>query len=78
VTRSPRVGGWSGSLLVMAKDTGRHGFDAPDPAKAFDIGTFMLNLLGQYAITEGREFPLSACLHDSSCPWIPPAAPVPP
>lgn len=77
VQHSPRVGGYSGSLLVMAKDTGRHGFDSPDPAKAFDIGTFMLNLLGQYAITDGREFPLQGCLHDSSCPWIPPAAPVP-
>lgn len=75
---SPRVGGYSGALFPMAKDTGRHGFDSPDPRKPFDIGSFMLNMLGQYTVTEGRELPMQPCLVDSTCPWIPPAAPVPP
>jgi hypothetical protein len=77
VQKSPIVGGYSGALFPSPRDTGRHGFDSPNPAASFDIGTFMLNLLGHYAITNGREFHLEQCNIDSSCPWIPPNAPAP-
>jgi hypothetical protein len=74
VAPSKLVGGYSGYLFPAPKDTGRHGFDAPNPDASFDIGTFMLNLLGHYAITNGREFRLEQCNIDSTCPWIPPNA----
>jgi hypothetical protein len=79
VQKSDIVGGYSGALFPCPKDTGRHGFDSPNPSSPFDVGTFMLNLLGQYAITNGREFHLEQCNIDSTCPWIPPnAAPTTP
>ena len=75
---SPRVGGVTGVMFPMAKDTGRHGFDSPDPGKSFDIGSFLLNAFARYVLTNGREFTLEPCMEDSSCAWIPPLPAPPP
>lgn len=72
VKKSMRVGGYSGVLFPMIKATGRHGFDPPNPKDAFDVGTYMQNILGRYMSTDGSEFSIQKCMEDSTCSWIAP------
>ncbi|MHB8877446.1 MAG: hypothetical protein ACYC8T_27455 [Myxococcaceae bacterium] len=75
VKPSSRLGGYSGSLFPMVVPTGRHGFDTPDPDAAWDLGSFLFNMLGRYLVTNGRELSMDRCAVDSSCEWIPPMLP---
>jgi len=70
VFRSEVVGGTVGVLYPMPSPTGRHGFDLPDPKKAFDDGTYLVNLLARYLASEGTQVSFDGCQHTSSCPWI--------
>lgn len=70
--QSERIGGYSGALFPMDNAMGRHGFSMPDPARPFDIGTFMFNVAGLYMQTWGAELRYEACALDTSCSWIPP------
>jgi hypothetical protein len=68
---SARVGGVTGVLFPMVVPTGRHGFDTPNPTDAFDIGSFMANVISRYVRTGGEEWEFLPCHVDGSCPWIP-------
>lgn len=68
---SKRVGGKSGSLFPFVKPSGKHGFDAPTPGAEFDLGSLMVNMIGRYASTQGKELDFSPCQVDSSCAWLP-------
>lgn len=70
VARSAVVGGTVGVLYPMPSPTGRHGFDLPDPKKAWDDGTYLVNMLGRYLASEGTEVSFDGCQHTSTCPWI--------
>lgn len=72
VKRSDRVGGFSGVIFPMVVPTGRHGFDPPDPSKTWDLGAFLMNSLGRYIATGGREFVMEPCVMQNACSWIPP------
>ncbi|MFZ5469989.1 MAG: hypothetical protein ACOZIN_11190 [Myxococcota bacterium] len=72
VSHSNRAGGFSGVLFPFPRPTGKHGFDSPDSSDPFNLGGFMLNLLGRYATSKGREFSFDPCHIDSSCAWVPP------
>lgn len=72
VKRSQRVGGFSGVIFPMVSPTGKHGFDPPDPAKTWDLGSFLMNALGRYMASGGQEFTMEPCMMQNSCSWIPP------
>jgi len=77
VGQSPRVGGVTGAIFPLVTPTGHHGFDPPNPASKFDVGGFLVNLLGRYGSSGGETFDIEPCLADSSCAWLPPPPPVP-
>ena len=62
-------GAWRGVLFPMLDPKGKHGFVTPDPTQPFDLGTYMLNIVGRYLQTSGRELSLDKCQAFSSCPW---------
>lgn len=70
VFKSEIVGGTVGVLYPMPSPTGRHGFDLPDPKKAWDDGTYLVNMLARYLSSEGTQVSFDGCQHTSSCPWI--------
>jgi hypothetical protein len=72
VQRSERVGGVTGMIFPMVSPTGRHGFDPPNPSKAWDLGSFLMNSLGHYIQTGGEEWILEPCVALNTCSWIPP------
>ena len=58
-------------MLPMVVPTGKHGFNAPDPVAAWNLGGFMFGVMGHYMKTDGREFNLDPCNVDLSCPYFP-------
>lgn len=62
-------GTWSGVIFPMLSPRGKHGFNAPDPTSPFDLGTFLLNGVGRFVGSSGREFTWDSCQATSSCPW---------
>lgn len=62
-------GTYRGIIFPMISPRGKHGFVSPDPTKAFDLGTYMLNIVGRYMQTGAREFSWDACQALSACPW---------
>ncbi len=75
VKPSMRVGGITGVLFPMSKPTGKHGFDLPNPADKWNLGSFMVHMVGRYLATNGRELPMDKCLADESCAFIQPMPP---
>ncbi len=72
VKPSDRIGGVTGVLFPLVIPTGKHGFDTPDPSLAFDLGSFMLSMMGRYFVTKGLELPMEPCNVTMSCRWVPP------
>ncbi|MCA3011474.1 MAG: hypothetical protein INH41_03645, partial [Myxococcaceae bacterium] len=72
VKRSERVGGFTGVIFPMVVPTGKHGFDPPNPERPWDLGSFLMNLLGRYIASGGSEFPVEPCVMQNACSWIPP------
>lgn len=70
---SKRVGGITGTLFPYVNPHGRHGFDppSPEPGETFDLGSLIMNMVGHYVNTKGRELAVLPCEVDSSCEWIP-------
>ncbi|MBI2893321.1 MAG: hypothetical protein HYY06_07190 [Deltaproteobacteria bacterium] len=68
--------GTSGLAMPYVSNHGDHGFELPEPTAAFDINTYMANLLGLYFSSGGErllyvEDPAGhKCLEDSSCDFI--------
>ena len=70
--------GVSALMLPYLSRAGQHGFRTPQPQKAFDVDTFMINVIGRYFECRGRELRFDACQAKPSstgpgvCDWIPP------
>jgi hypothetical protein len=62
-------GTWGGFILPMLEPQGKHGFVAPDPTQAFDLGTYLLNICGRFMASDGRDFSWDRCQATSQCPW---------
>ncbi len=62
-------GGYSGVIFVMLDPKGKHGFASPEPTKPFDLGTYLLNIVGRYIQSGGRAFSFDGCQATSACPW---------
>ena len=62
-------GTYSGVIFPMLSPQGKHGFVAPDPTRAFDLGTYLLNIVGRYMQSSGREFSFDKCQATSACTW---------
>jgi hypothetical protein len=67
--QSPKDGSYSGFILPMLTPQGKHGFVGPDPTKAFDLGTYLLNIAGRYMQSSGKEFSWDKCQATSKCAW---------
>ena len=65
--------GISGLLMPYLDPHGRHAVHPPEPGRAFDMDQFMLNLMGRYFQTRGKELHFDACQSKmAACDWIPP------
>ncbi len=62
-------GTWNGVIFPMLDPQGKHGFNIPDPSARFDLGTYLLNAVGRYLASGGREFSWDRCQATSSCAW---------
>jgi hypothetical protein len=69
LVRQNADGSWNGMILPMLSPRGKHGFVAPDPTQSFDLGTYLLNIVGRYVQSGGREFSFDACQATSACSW---------
>ena len=67
--KHPSEGGYSGIILPMLSPQGKHGFVGPNPTKAFDLGAFLLNVIGRHLQHGGREFSWDKCQATSTCSW---------
>jgi hypothetical protein len=73
--QSDELGGWRGMMLPMVVPTGKHGFDSPDPSATWNLGGFMFGTMGRYMMTNGKDFEISKCSIDLSCPYFPQSVP---
>jgi hypothetical protein len=64
--------GTSALVLPYISAQGDHGFYVPQPSLAFDVNTFMINMIGRYFGTQGRSISYESCMEDNTCEWIPP------
>ncbi|MBI5508795.1 MAG: hypothetical protein HY903_08590 [Deltaproteobacteria bacterium] len=62
--------GQSGLRIPYVKNTGKHGFEMPDPTLAFDSNTYLINQLGWYFKTNGAEIVDDVCLATTSCSFL--------
>jgi hypothetical protein len=69
VSQDPATGAWRGVVFPMLDPRGKHGFASPDPTQTFDLGTLLLNQLGRYLSTGGREFSWDRCQVTSTSEW---------
>jgi hypothetical protein len=53
----------------MLSPQGKHGFTGPDPTKKFDLGTYLLNIIGRFMQSSGRELSFDKCQAASVCSW---------
>lgn len=67
--QDPSDGSFSGVIFPMLSPQGKHGFVAPDPQQSFDLGTYLLNIVGRYEQSSGREFSWDKCQAKSACAW---------
>ena len=71
---SSAFGGHSAVLNAMAIPVGQHVLLPVDPSKVFDEGEYLLNAIGWYLASEGRELPWEVlpepfCLERSTCAY---------
>jgi len=77
----------SSFVPVYADAHGRHGLEPPDPTFAFDLGSFVVNMMARYFTTDGTVVSTDVCMHRDgwdrrptepdaqrvpACGWIPP------
>jgi hypothetical protein len=68
--------GVSAMAMPYVSNHGDHGFEMPTPNAAFDINTYMINLIGRYFRSRGERLQyvddpaMHTCLEDSSCDFL--------
>jgi hypothetical protein len=75
IGKSENLGGYRGMMLPMPVPTGKHGFDAPNPAATWNLGGFMFGTMGRYMSTDGKDFNMDKCNVDFSCAYFPSMVP---
>lgn len=70
VRDSPTLGGRVGALFPMMNSKGQHSLPVPDPGKAFDLGTLIIDLFVDYLGSGGTRVSLEPCMVASDCPWL--------
>jgi hypothetical protein len=63
----PTDTGVSGVRFAYLDPHGQHGIFIPSPQKAFDMDTYVVNLIGRFFASAGTEILDDTCLEDSSC-----------
>ena len=65
--------GISALLMPFLDPRGRHAVHPPEPSRSFDTDQFMLNLMGRFFETRGKELHFERCQSKmAECPWIVP------
>lgn len=64
--------GMSGLRMPYVQPTGIHGFNVPEPDRAFDISNYAVYLIGSYLSTGGTKLEDRPCMEDGSCADFPP------
>jgi hypothetical protein len=65
--------GVSTLLMPYLDPHGRHAVQPPQPSRRFDMDQFMLNLMGRYFETRGKELHFEKCQSKmADCSWITP------
>ena len=59
--------GVSSLVMPYLRIHGEHGFALPVPHDQFDINTYMINMVGWYFYTQGREMRYDLCMATNSC-----------
>ena len=58
--------------MPMLDPRGQHCFAIPEPEKTFDNNAFLLNLIGRFFQTKGRELrDNDLCMAKQNCDWMP-------
>jgi hypothetical protein len=70
VLSAAQGGGVSGVRLPYLEPTGVHGTDVPSPNRAFDLNTYVIQLIGHFFATDGGSLEHLQCLEDNSCSFI--------
>jgi len=63
--------GVAGMRIPYMQPRGQHGFDVPNPNKAFNMDLYMINLIARYFQSNGTIILDDTCLEDNSCVHIP-------
>jgi hypothetical protein len=65
--------GISALIMPFLDPRGRHAVHPPEPNRRFDMDQFMLNLMGRFFETRGKELHFERCQSKmADCPWIVP------
>jgi hypothetical protein len=60
-----------GARFPYIEPHGTHGFYVPSPQKKFDVDTYMINQIGWFFATNGREIVDDLCLAKGDCAFFP-------
>ena len=65
--------GYSALVMPYLDPHGRHAVHPPEPGRSFDMDQFMLNMMGRYFETRGKEIHFDSCQSKmAACDWITP------
>jgi len=68
----PHQLGMSGVRVPYVEPDGSHGFNFPNPNLEFDIHTYSIFQIANFARTEGQQIIDDPCFEDLSCDWMRP------
>lgn len=66
----PTSSGTAGMRVPYVAPTGTHAFSFPTPDREFDVNTYSIFQIANYARTAGQEISDDLCLEDLSCSWM--------
>ncbi|MCO4771609.1 MAG: hypothetical protein KDA24_16370 [Deltaproteobacteria bacterium] len=68
----PTSTGVSGMRVPYVRPEGTHAFTFPNPSLEFDVNTYSIFQIANYARTRGQELTDDLCFEDLSCSWMRP------
>jgi len=68
----PTSVGVMGMRVPYVEPTGTHAFSFPTPDREFDVNTYSIFQIANYARTRGQEISDDPCLEDLTCEWMRP------
>ncbi len=66
----PTNTGFAGMRVPYVEPSGSHGFRFPNPSLEFDVNTYSIFQIANYARTRGQELTDDLCFEELTCPWM--------